>query len=247
MKRAHFRFYEELNDFLPVEKKKTAFTHHFKDWASIKDMIEALGVPHTEVDLILVNGQAVDFSYLVQNNDRISVYPAFESFDISAVTQLRKQPLREAKFVLDVHLGKLASYLRLFGFDALYRNDFSDEALAEISSRDRRILLTRDRRLLTRSIVTHGYYLRETSPRKQLVEVLKRFDLFKSLAPFSRCLACNTPLQDIAKEEISHRLPPQVNEKFDAFAHCPACDKIYWQGSHYDKMKNFVETVKASI
>ncbi|MDZ7343194.1 MAG: Mut7-C ubiquitin/RNAse domain-containing protein, partial [candidate division KSB1 bacterium] len=185
---AYFRFYEELNDFLPEEKKKTTFVHHFKDRASIKDMIEAIGVPHTEIDLILVNGQAVDFSYLVQDRDRISVYPVFESLDISAVTNLRKQPLREAKFVLDVHLGKLASYLRLVGFDTLYRNDFSDAELAEISSRERRILLTKDRRLLKRRIVTHGYCIRETAPKKQLLEVLKRFDLFKSLDPFSRCL-----------------------------------------------------------
>jgi hypothetical protein len=247
MKCAYFRFYEELNAFLPEEKKKTTFAHQFKDRASIKDMIEAIGVPHTEIDLILVNGQAVDFSYLVQDRDCISVYPVFESLDISAVTNLRKQPLREAKFVLDVHLGKLASYLRLLGFDTLYRNDFSDAELAEISNRERRILLTKDRRLLKRRIVTHGYCIRETAPKKQLLEVLKRFDLFKAFDPFSRCLACNTPLYEISKDAISHRLPPQVKTQFDQFVCCPGCGKIYWQGFHYDKMKNFVETLTASV
>lgn len=247
MKRAYFRFYEELNDFLPGEKKKTTFVHGFKERASIKDMIEAIGVPHTEVDLILVNGKSVDFSYIVQDNDRISVYPVFESLDISAVTQLRKTPLREARFILDVHLGKLANYLRLLGFDTLYRNNFSDAELAKISTEGRRILLTKDRRLLKRRIITHGYCIRETDPRKQLVEVLKRFDLFKSIDPFSRCLDCNTPLQEVSKDEINHRLPPKVREQFDEFVRCPNCEKIFWQGSHYDKMKDFVQGVTGSI
>src|SRR3989338_9144205 len=116
MSRAHFRFYEELNDFLPPERRKTTFTREFRNRASVKDMIEALGVPHTEVDLILVNGASVDFSYLVQDGDRISVYPMFESFDIRPLVHLRPRPLREPKFVLDTHLGKLAVYLRLLGF-----------------------------------------------------------------------------------------------------------------------------------
>lgn len=240
---AHFRFYEELNDFLPPEKQKTTFVHFFKDRASIKDMIEAIGVPHTEVDLILVNGRAVDFSYIVQDNDRVSVYPVFESLDISAVTELRARPLREPKFILDVHLGKLAHHLRLLGFDTIYRNNFTDEELARISSVGKRILLTKDRNLLKRALVTHGCYVRETSPKKQLLEVLKRFDLFKSVAPFSRCLDCNTPLQEVAKDEITHQLPPKVREQFDEFVRCPVCDKIYWPGSHYEKMKKFVQEV----
>jgi hypothetical protein len=247
MKRAYFRFYEELNDFLSAEKKKTSFPHYFKDRASIKDMIEAIGVPHTEVDLILVNGKAVDFTYIVEDDDRISVYPVFESLDITAVTPLREKPLREAKFILDVHLGKLAHYLRLLGFDTIYRNNFSDQELAQISSNERRILLTRDRHLLKRSIITHGYCIRETAPKKQLTEVLKRFDLFKSINPFSRCLDCNTFLEEIPKEKISDRLPLKVKEHFDEFVRCPSCDKIFWQGSHYEKMKDFVQELTMSF
>jgi hypothetical protein len=247
MKHAYFRFYEELNDFLPAEKKKTTFAHFFKDRASIKDMIEAIGVPHTEVDLILVNGKAVDFSYIVQDNDRISVYPVFESLDISAVTKLRKTSLREAKFILDVHLGKLAHYLRLVGFDTVYRNNFSDEELAKISGEQKRILLTRDRRLLKRSIITHGYCIRETTPKKQLIEVLRRFDLVKSIVPFSRCLDCNSHLQEVAKDEISDQLPPKVKEQFEEFVRCPNCDKIFWPGSHYEKMKDFVQKLTEKL
>jgi len=118
------RFYEELNDFLPLERRKVDFSHEFQRRASIKDLIEALGVPHTEVDLILVNGASVDFSYIVRDGDRISVYPMFEAFDIQTVSRVRPQPLRVIRFVLDVHLGKLARYLRLLGFDTLYRNDY---------------------------------------------------------------------------------------------------------------------------
>ncbi len=240
---ADFRFYAELNDFLPPDRRQRTFTHQFELSASVKDMIEALGVPHTEVDLILVNGQSVDFSYLVQAGDRISVYPMFESIDISPLVRLRPQPLRETRFVLDVHLGRLAGYLRMLGFDTLYRNNFEDEELAQISSAQGRILLTRDRGLLKRSIVTHGYCLRATNPLEQLLEVLRRFDLFDSIEPFQRCLRCNGLLQSVNKNNILDRLPPKTRRYYDEFWQCRRCQKIYWQGSHYQRMRQFVERV----
>jgi hypothetical protein len=129
-KQAIFRFYAELNDFLPAQKRQQDITHSFELNASVKDMIEAQGVPHTEIDLILVNGQSMDFSYLVQDGDQISVYPVFELLDISPVIRLRPKPLRVTRFVLDVHLGRLATYLRIMGFDTLYRNDYEDDELA---------------------------------------------------------------------------------------------------------------------
>jgi uncharacterized protein with PIN domain len=206
-------------------------------------MIEAQGVPHTEIDLILVNGQSVDFSYGVQNGDRISVYPVFELLDISPVIQLRPQPLRVTRFVLDVHLGQLATYLRLMGFDTLYRNDYKDDELANISSSEHRILLTRDRRLLMRNIVTHGYWLRATRPRQQLIEVLKHFDLFSSVQPFQRCLHCNGQLQAVDKAVINHRLQPKTRQYYDEFHHCRACNRIYWKGSHYQHMQQFIDSI----
>ena len=176
MNRASFRFYAELYDFLPPGRRHIPFEHAFNGNPAIKDTIESLGVPHTEIDLILVNGESVDFSHPLQAGDRISVYPIFESIDIAPVLRVRPKPLRVPRFVLDTHLGRLAAYLRMLGFDALYRNDFDDDLLAELSRDENRILLTRDRALLKRSMVTHGYWMRETSPRQQLMEVLQRFD-----------------------------------------------------------------------
>ncbi len=243
MQQALFRFYAELNDFLPAERRQRIFPCSFELSGSVKDMIESLGVPHTEVDLILANGRSVDFAYLVRDGDHISVYPVFESIDISPVLRVRPEPLREPAFVLDVHLGQLAVYLRMLGFDTLYRNDYADEELARTSSQEGRILLTRDRGLLKRTIVTHGYCLRTTDPRQQVIEVLRRFDLWNAVAPFRRCLHCNTPLQSVDKAEISHRLDAQTKEYYDHFRLCPTCDRIYWRGSHFKRMEAFVESV----
>ncbi|MGE3481751.1 MAG: Mut7-C RNAse domain-containing protein [Gammaproteobacteria bacterium] len=230
------RFYEELNDFLPPAQRKVTFRHHLKQAASIKDTIEALGVPHTEIDLILVNGHSVGFDYPVQDGDRISVYPVFEALDITPVTRLRPAPLRVTRFVLDVHLGRLAAYLRLLGFDTLHRNDYDDPTLAEISVNERRILLTRDRRLLMRKQITHGYYVRATRPREQLLEVLIRFDLLKAQRPFTRCLHCNGAIAAVSKAGILPRLQPRTRIAYNEFWQCQSCGKVYWKGMHYRRL-----------
>ena len=241
LKRATFRCYAELNDFLPPERRYAAFAYPFEVSGSVKDAIESIGVPHTEIDLILVNGEPVGFHYLVQDGDRISVYPVFEAIDITPLLHLRPQPLRETRFVLDTHLGRLAAYLRMLGFDVLYRNDFTDEQLAAISSRDRRILLTRDRGLVKRSQVTHGYLVRETSPRAQIVEIVRRFDLAGSIQPFSRCMSCNSLLEDAAEDQVSARVPPAARQRYHDFRTCPACQRVYWKGSHYQRMTRLIE------
>jgi hypothetical protein len=240
--RASFRFYAELNDFLPPERRMVSFDHEFQRPGSVKDMVEAIGVPHTEVDLILVNGESVDFSYLVQGGDRISVYPVFESLDITSLLRVRPEPLRRIRFVLDTHLGRLAAYLRLMGFDSLYRNDYSDQELAEISRGERRILLTRDRGLLKRSQVTHGYCVRATAPKEQLVEVFQRFDLSGSAQPFRRCLRCNGLLQAVPREAVGHLLPA-VTGDYERFAQCETCGQVYWPGLHYRRMRQLVDSV----
>jgi len=234
------RFYEELNDFLPPEQRKISFHHPVKQPGSIKDMIEALGVPHTEIDLILVNGRSVDFNYPVQYGDRISVYPVFESLDITPVTRLRPAPLRTTHFVLDTHLGRLAAYLRLFGFDTLYRNDYDDPTLADISVKEHRILLTRDKQLLMRKQITRGYYVRAIQPRKQLAEVLTRFDLHRTQRPFTRCMHCNGEIEPVAKEDIEPRLLPRTKIWYSEFWQCTQCHKIYWKGSHYLRMQQLI-------
>lgn len=239
------RFYEELNDFLPAKWKKREFSHFVAEGISVKTVIESLGVPHTEVDLILVNHESVDFSYRVQPDDHVSVYPVFEAFDIQPVARLRPKPLREPRFVLDVHLGKLAVYLRFAGFDTLYQSDYDDKELARISSQEHRILLTRDRELLKRRMITHGYYIRTTHPRCQLQEVFARFHLSLPVPFVPRCTRCNGIPHPVLKTEIVERLLPSTQQRFEEFFHCETCDVLYWKGSHYQRMQAFLQAVSA--
>jgi len=244
LKTVTIRFYEELNDFLPADKRKKKFEHNFIDRTSIKDMIESLGVPHTEVDLILINGCSETFSYLVNNGDDISVYPVFESLDITNLQRLRVKPLRKPKFVLDVHLGTLAKYMRMLGFDALYQNNYKDEDIVRISLKEKRAILTRDRGILKRSEVTHGYWVRNTIVEEQIVEVINRFDLKKEIKELSRCLLCNSLLSNITKEKVVDHLPRKVKKFQNEFYYCKNCYKVFWKGSHYTKMKGIIDRVK---
>ena len=241
MARVQLRFYEELNDFLAPALRKVAFSHTFDRRASIKDMIESFGVPHTEVEIILVNGESVDFSYIVQDGDYISVYPVFESLDISPLLRLRPAPLRSPAFVLDSNLGRLARYLRLLGFDCLYQNDFDDETVANIADKEQRTVLTRDRALLQRKVITRGYFVRAVRPRLQVKEVLARFDLYGLITPFNRCSRCNGDLQVIDKRAIEERLEPKTRKYFDTFRMCADCGQIYWQGSHHARSLQLIE------
>jgi len=240
---ATFRFYEELNDFLPADKRKIAFLHSFNGTPSIKDVIEAIGVPHTEVDLILVNSLGVDFKYVLKNEDFVSIYPVFETLEISGVSPLRKKPLRETKFILDVHLGKLAKYLRMLGFDTTYQNDYDDKNIIRISLAEHRIILTRDIGILKVKSVTHGYFIRNQIPKDQLTEVLTHFDLFKTIDPFNRCIKCNGKLELVAKEEIIQQIKPLTKKYFDKFFRCTLCQSIFWEGSHFDHMNEFINTI----
>ena len=185
----------------------------------------------------------MDFSRPVQDGDLVSVYPHFRTIDIGPIVSVRPQRLRRIRFVLDIHLGRLAAYLRLLGFDSLYRNDFVDEDLARISSAEDRILLTRDRGLLKHARIRYGYCVRESEIRRQVLEVLRRYDLFDSIAPFRRCLRCNELLQPVPKESIHHKLPPRVERAYEEFHLCPACGRIYWKGSHYERMQMFIAEV----
>ena len=243
-KQVKLRFYEELNDFLPKDKKKKRFEHNFIDRTSVKDLIESLGVPHTETDLILVNSNSVGFDYIINDGDDISVYPVFESLDISNIQHLRSKPLRQPKFICDVHLGRLARYLRMIGFDVYYKNDLSDEKIVKISSKGRRAILTRDIGLLKRNEVTHGYYVRNTKVEEQVKEIMSRFDLQKSIKEFSRCIECNEPLVTVEKNKILDELLPKVIQSQDEFYRCPSCKKIYWKGTHYQQMLSFIKSLK---
>ncbi len=241
MKQANFRFYAELNDLVSPPRRGQSVIHAFEAAASVKDAIEAFGVPHTEVDLILANGKPAGFSYLLRDGDRISVYPVFRSLNLSPLTHLQPRSEGEIRFVLDTHLGRLAAHLRMLGFDSLYRNDCHDEELALISTSQQRTLLSRDRGLLKRSIVTHGYLVREAEPEQQLIEVVNRFELSRLIAPFRRCLHCNAPLRPVAKELVNDRLLPDTRQRYHEFHICPDCDRVYWKGSHYQRMTRLIE------
>lgn len=244
MRSITIRFYEELNDFLPEEKRKVRFEQKFFGRESVKDLIEAIGVPHTEIDMILVNGKSVNFNYILEDKDDVSVYPVFESFNIKGEQRLRPKPLREPKFILDVHLGKLSRYLRMLGFDTYYKNNLDDKEIVEISLSERRTILTRDVGLLKRGNVTHGYFVRNTDTEKQIEEIVKRFQLEDRINEFTRCIQCNSLLQPVKKEEIIEKLPPKVRENYNEFFICPNCSKVYWKGSHVEDMLRVVNKLK---
>lgn len=242
---ADLRFYAELKDFLDTAARGSGrVTHGFDDPASVKDVIESHGVPHTEVDLILANGRSVDFSYRLADGDRISVYPVFEALDISPIVRVRPEPLRSVRFVVDVHLSKLARHLRLVGFDTVCVPGCSDHDLVAIATREHRILLTRDVGLLKHSAVTHGCYVRAIDPLQQLVDVVERFQLGGAFEPFTRCLECNGVLEAVDKATIARRLPPRTRALFDDYSRCPGCERVYWQGSHVAALSRVVETAQ---
>jgi uncharacterized protein with PIN domain len=237
------RFYQELNDFLPAKLRKAPSTVEYRPGCTVKAIIEDLGVPHTEVDLVLADGQSVGFDHRVRDGMAISVYPTFESWDISSVSRVRAVPLRVSRFALDGHLGKLARLLRMLGFDAWYENDVEDEALVQLARREARIALSRDRGLLKRKAVTHGYLVRSLAPLEQLAEVLQRFDLFGSVKPFSRCMTCNAPLERVPREDVLSQLPPAVVLCCAEFSRCTGCDRVFWRGTHWERMNGMVSAI----
>ncbi|MDD1617811.1 MAG: hypothetical protein CG439_2867 [Methylococcaceae bacterium NSP1-2] len=212
---AEFRFYEELNDFLPPEQRKRTMHYRFSGHPGIKDPIEVFGIPHTEVELIVVNGQSVGFGYQLQAGDRVAVYPVFESLDISPLLRLREKPLRNPRFIMDVNLGKLAKHMRLLGFDSLYRNDYQDAEVVNIAVNEQRIVLTRDRRLLYIKNISHGYWVRAVVVKSQVDEVLS----------------------SVAKTDILDRLKPRTRLYYEVFYQCTDCQRIYWEGSHMEDMR----------
>ncbi len=241
------RYYEELNDFLPRESRKKDIDIACTGKRSIKDLIESMGVPHVEVDLVLVNGKSVDFSYPVEEGDRISVYPVFERLDITGATRLRPRPLRDTRFVCDIHLNKLVKRLRLLGFDTAFGED-RDEVLADISENENRVLLSRDRQLLMRKNVSRGLYVRNTDPEKQIIEMLDRLDLWEACHPFTRCIACNGSIETVNAgspeyHNIEKKIPSGVLQWCREFYQCRNCGRVYWKGSHYDRLMKRVDRI----
>lgn len=236
------RFYGDLVDLLSdsVSDNKTV-KRSLSEPTSVKDLIEGCGVPHTEVDFILADHQPVDFSYKISGDERISVYPFFNSLKIPIAERLQVVQPDEFLFVVDVNLGKLAKHLRLAGFDTAYTNDATDSELIEQMQDEQRILLTRDRKLLMRNAVKIGYLPRSDDPTEQLEEVFKRFDLFDEIDPYSRCVNCNALLESVSKESVMDQLEPLTKKYFEEFSQCPECEQIYWKGSHRNRLESTLE------
>ncbi|MDQ3708204.1 MAG: Mut7-C ubiquitin/RNAse domain-containing protein [Actinomycetota bacterium] len=240
------RLYGDLADLAGAGRPEPHHEVPVASPRSVKDVIESLGVPHTEVDLILVGGVSVAFEYRVVAGDRVSAYPPFASLDVATVSLVRPPPLPEPHFLLDVHLGALANRLRLLGLDAEYRNDADDAELAAAAGTDQRVLLTRDRGLLMRASVVHGQLLRSHDPDQQALEVVRRFELFDLLTPFSRCLRCGGLLATVAKAEVIDQLEAGTARTYETFARCGDCAQVYWSGAHHDRLAAFVEQIRAA-
>jgi hypothetical protein len=243
-KQVRVRLYGALNDFLPPGRRGAEFPHTFAGTPSVKDLLESLGPPHPEVDVILVDGEAVDFSHRVEDGARVSAYPAFHSIDVTPVTRVGLPLPSDPRFALDVGLGRLSGFLRMLGFDTLWRNDFADDELARLSGDEERVVLTRDIGLLKRAEVRHGYYPRNTDPAHQLVEVVRRYQLTVRMRPFTRCLACNAPLAVAGKDEVLDRIPEGVAATHSRFQQCHECKRVYWPGTHHQRMQALVDKLR---
>ena len=240
------RVYAELNEFVPPELRGRVMRRPFRQHQTVKDVVEAAGVPHTEVDLVLVNGEPVDFAHRPRAGDRIAAYPMFETLDIGPINRLRPEPLRDVRFVVDVHLGRLARHLRLLGFDTRWSNDLDDATLSAIGEAEHRVVLTRDRGLLKRRRVTHGLFVHAERPIDQAAEVVRRLDLANRLAPFTRCLRCGGRLASVDKADVLDRLEPLTRMHVDEFHRCAGCGQVYWRGSHHGRLAGVVEQIRAA-
>ncbi|MEX2504389.1 MAG: Mut7-C RNAse domain-containing protein [Egicoccus sp.] len=199
---------------------------------SVKDVVESIGVPHVEVGLLVVDGIAVDFDHRIRGGERVAAYPPFTAVRPPAGSDLFPAPPDPRRFVLDVHLGTLARRLRWLGFDTWWRRDADDGELASVSADQHRILLSRDRGLLMRREVVHGYCPRSQDPELQLLEVAERYRLAVRTAPGTRCIHCNAGLEPVDKAEVVDRLPPRVRTGQNRFTRCTSCGRVYWPGTH---------------
>jgi uncharacterized protein len=228
-------FHGDLDFFLKRAAGGSEIVRDLREAASVKDLIESCGVPHPEVDRILVNDRPVGFTYLLQNNCLIDVYPVEFSESPTNPDSLQRRALD--RFVADGHLGKLARNLRLLGFDVAYHRYADDPQLLEIMQREERALLTRDRRLLMHGIVRDGYCPRSSAPSEQTIEVIRRFQLVDRVNTFARCLQCNALLQEVTKADVIDQLEPLTRIYYDRFRRCTGCGKIYWRGSHFSQLE----------
>jgi len=242
---ANFLFHHSLNDFLKPDKKNKQVIFPFNGSPAIKDSIEAIGIPHTEVDVITVNDHPVDFYYKISNHDKVAVFPLVATIiTANSLTPAYVYPLR---FVVDVHAGKLAKALRMLGFDVIYDNNYSDYKIAEIAADDNRIVITRDIGLLKHNKIKWGHWLRFQHIDEQIIEVVRKYNLKNKIHPFERCIECNGKIESVRKEEIYELLPLNTREHFNEFYRCHECKKVYWKGSHHTNMLRKIDIITRKI
>ena len=244
---ARFLFFGAVRDFLPAAWRSQAVDHRFLDRPSVKDRIETLGCPHTEVAHIRIGGEFTSLARRLCGGEQVEVYGDGASPPGAAPPALNARPLGEPRFVVDVNLGRLARLLRLLGFDTLYRNDYRDAEIASTAAAETRILLTRDRRLLMRRTVKHGYFVRADRPLVQIEEVLQRYSLAGLTHPFRRCTRCNGRVTAVTKAEILSRLEPRTRRYYDAFWQCSQCGQLYWEGSHMEGLGRLVTKLQNDV
>lgn len=237
---ATVRLYAELAEFVPKRRRESEYVVDVAGSRSVKDAIESLGVPHTEVELILVDGEPVGFDHRLGDGSRVSVYPHFATLTPDQGTALRPQPAGEIRFVADGHVAALARYLRLLGFDTLCEQTWDDDVLAAVSADDDRVLLTRDRGLLKRRIVERGVLVWDHDPDIQLLEVVRRLGLADRMRPFTRCMRCNGLLEDVEKPDVELSLESGTLRSVDRFRRCRDCRRVYWQGTHHPRLVELV-------
>lgn len=242
---AQFRFYGSLRDLVASRASSAPqepIRYTFWGEPAVKDAIEAQGVPHPEVDLVLIDGEPVSFDHPLSEGSRVSVYPWIQSLPRPA-RSLRPPVPSPPPFVCDVHLGQLARYLRMLGFDTRYDTDNTDAYLADVSATENRILLTRDRGLLKRSKVRLGLFVRAQEPRTQIEEVIARLDASRAAEPLSLCIQCNTRLEAASPDAVDEQVPPRAREAHDEYVQCPSCESVYWAGTHVERMRRLIDTV----
>ena len=240
---ARFRYFGSLQKLLRFQYRPDPLLYHFEGHPGVKNAIETMGIPHTEVEALLVNHQSVGLDYQLQDHDLVDVYPLDTPVPLAAhqsLTSVTKMPIG---FVADVHLGKLARRLRLLGFDCLYRNDFKDSEIIQISVDEERVILTRDLGILKHRQVCHGYLVRSGQIDEQVREVLVRYKLFDKINPWRRCVHCNGFLSEVKKDAVQHRLEPMTQTYYEVFHECADCEHLYWQGSHFEKMTRWIDDV----
>lgn len=228
-----------LNDFLPRARRDQDFAQPCAGHETVKNLAETAGVPHPELGALLLNGTPVDFAAVASPGDRLDLYP-LDALPALLLPMLRP-PLPAPRFVLDTHLGRLAAHLRMLGYDTLYRNDYADDELAQVSHDEVRMLLTRDVGLLKRALVIYGMFVRATDPSEQLREIVRRCALVRHPQAFQRCANCNSLTELVAKDEIIDRIEPRTYQFYDTFRRCPTCERIYWAGSHYQRMAQIAD------